>query len=100
MTTVSLESKFPYSFEQSHFKFSSPSRKHFLNFVFVLFRRAGFVADTLGSYPPAFYMAGSFVLLSAVLIFLVPFLKPDQTDHELQDTIVNELMIVEKCTVV
>ena len=57
------------------------------------------MADTLGSYPPAFYMAGSFVLLSAVLIFLVPFLKPDRTDHE--DTTVNELlMIVEKCTVV
>ena len=81
------------------FQISSPSRKHVLKFVFVLFRRVGFVADSLGSYPPAFYMAGSFVLLSAVLIFLVPFLKPDQTDHE--DTTVNELlMIVEKCTVV
>ena len=57
------------------------------------------MADSFGSYPPAFYMAGSFVLLSAVLIFMVPFLKPDQTDHE-ETTAKELLMIVEKCTVV
>jgi len=59
----------------------------------------GFVADSSGSYPSAFYMAGCFVLLSAFLIFLVPFFKRHEKDE--RDATVNELLlIVEKCTVV
>ena len=57
------------------------------------------MADSFGSYPPAFYMAGSLVLLSASLIFLVPFIKQDQEDNE-RETVNELLMIVEKCTVV
>jgi len=57
------------------------------------------VADSSGSYPSAFYMAGCFVLLSAFLIFLVPFFKRHEKDE--RDATVNELLlIVEKCTVV
>ena len=44
-------------------------------------------------------MAGCFVLLSAFLIFLVPFVKRHEKDE--RDANVNELLlIVEKCTVV
>ena len=58
------------------------------------------MADSFGSYPPAFYTAGGFVLLSASLILLIPFLKRDQVDNEKDTTVTELLMIVEKCTVV
>ncbi|KAJ7377877.1 hypothetical protein OS493_025771 [Desmophyllum pertusum] len=61
----------------------------------------GLVADSFGSYPPAFYMAGIFVALSAAVIFLVLFVKQDQEDNEQEETTITEtLIIVEKCTVV
>ena len=66
------------------------------SYYFIL---AGLVADSFGSYPPAFYMAGIFVALSAAVIFLVLFVKQDQGDNK-EATITESLIIVEKCTVV
>ncbi|XP_078342262.1 monocarboxylate transporter 13-like isoform X1 [Oculina patagonica] len=59
----------------------------------------GLVADSLGSYPPAFYMAGIFVALSAAVIVLVLFVKQDQEVNG-EATMTEALMVVEKCTVV
>ncbi|XP_020629610.1 monocarboxylate transporter 4-like [Orbicella faveolata] len=59
----------------------------------------GLVADSFGSYPPAFYMAGIFVSLSAAVVFLFLFVKEDQEDND-HATMTEALMIVEKCTVV
>ena len=57
------------------------------------------MADTFGSYPLAFYMAGIFVALSAAVICLVLFVKQDQEDNK-EATMTEALVIVEKCTVV
>jgi len=59
----------------------------------------GLVADSFGSYPPAFYMAGIFVSLSAAFIFLLLFVKQDQEDDD-HAAITETLLVVDKCTVV
>ena len=47
----------------------------------------GFLADTLGSYAPSFYLAGGVVLLCAVLPFVLLCVKvkkgSDESDQEM-----------------
>ena len=58
----------------------------------------GLLADEVGSYEPAFYMTGIVILIGASVIFLIPLLRsPTQKSRE---AVFEELIIVEKCTVV
>ena len=58
---------------------------------------AGLLADEMGSYVPAFYMTGIFILMGASVIFLVPFIK-SESQRDVND--IEELIVVEKCTVI
>lgn len=40
----------------------------------------GFVADSFGSYSPTFYLAGSVIVVSGLLIFVVPFMKQNEEE--------------------
>ena len=59
---------------------------------------SGFIADELGSYIPAFYMAGSLIISSALIVFVLRCFK--KQDVLLQDTNESEeLLVIEKVTV-
>lgn len=45
---------------------------------------AGFIADELGSYIPAFYMSGSFMMSSALVVFVLRYFK-NRDDLPLKD---------------
>lgn len=55
------------------------------------------MADEMGSYVPAFYLTGAIILLGASIIFLTPFVK---SENHRDVTTSEELLVVEKCTVV
>ena len=59
---------------------------------------AGLLADEYGSYIPTFYMTGIVIVVSAAVIFLLPFVKSknQRTDVNSDET----FLVVEKCTVV
>lgn len=44
----------------------------------------GFIADELGSYIPAFYMSGSFMMSSALVVFVLRYFK-NRDDLPLKD---------------
>ena len=64
--------------------------------VYVIFF-TGLLADEVGSYEPAFYMTGTVILIGASVIFLIPLLRSPTQSRE---AVFEELIIVEKCTVV
>ena len=52
-------------------------------FVLVIFLSSGLMADKLGSYDGAFYMAGSVVIFAAGIPFLLLFTKRRTADRRL-----------------
>jgi len=58
----------------------------------------GLLADEYGSYVPTFYMTGIVIVVSAAVIFLLPFVK---SKNQRIDANSDEIfLVVEKCTVV
>jgi len=71
-------------------------KRRFLTIVvFKLF--PGYIADSTGSYAPAFYVAGSCILTGASLFFMIYFFhKQAEKETKAQSS----LVVVEKVTVV
>ncbi|KXJ24113.1 Monocarboxylate transporter 10 [Exaiptasia diaphana] len=60
---------------------------------------AGFMADAYGTYKPAFYMTGSVIILSGLVIFILLFWKPHQPECN-EILLESTSIIVERETVV
>lgn len=58
----------------------------------------GLLADEYGSYIPTFYMTGIVIVVSAAVIFLLPFVKSKNQRTDLNSDEI--FLVVEKCTVV
>ena len=61
----------------------------------------GYVADSTGSYAPAFYMAGGYIIIGASAYFMIYFFnnKPDGADIPPEDE-TEVFVVVEEVTVV
>ena len=59
------------------------------------------VADSMGSYAPAFYIAGGYIIIGASAYFIIYFVhnKPDGADIEPEDQ-TEVFVVVEEVTVV
>ncbi|XP_022781341.1 monocarboxylate transporter 12-like [Stylophora pistillata] len=57
---------------------------------------AGYIADSTGSYAPAFYLAGSSIVTGASAFFVMYFLRSNAEEMESQ----TKLVVIEKVTVV
>ena len=65
---------------------------------FFLVPYAGLLAEEYGPYIPTFYMTGIVIVVSAAVIFLLPFVK---SKNQRTDVNSDEIfLVVEKCTVV
>jgi len=60
---------------------------------------AGFIADLFGSYSPAFYVAGSVQILASGLLFLTHCFKDDEQAAHSEAERAEDLLIVERITV-
>ncbi|KAJ7394425.1 hypothetical protein OS493_000234 [Desmophyllum pertusum] len=58
---------------------------------------AGYIADSTGSYAPAFYMAGGSIVTGASFYFMIYFFHKNEENVTESQT---ELVVVEKVTVV
>ena len=63
----------------------------------MLFFSPGFIADELGSYVPAFYIAGSIIIISSLIVFALRCFKEDGLISVDEKT--EELFVIEKVTV-
>ena len=58
----------------------------------------GFIADELGSYVPAFYIAGSIIIISSLIVFALRCFKEEDGLFSVNEK-TEELFVIEKVTV-